>query len=228
MEKLAESNLIPSPRLLQMVARTLRHEVGDLLQTLYSAVAIFRSRLPETAAAERRLLSELHIQAEVCKSKLDAIQDLTCPLALNRAPTNLADVIGGLASRIGPRFPQIRLNLEGPRSLVISADGQRLSQVGYLLLVNACHAAQQEATVHFGPAGEGGAEWVIADDGLGVNEEQMTWLTAPFSTTHFAQFGLGLALARRVVELHGGQVSAGNRPEGGFRVVMTLPAGAPT
>ena len=51
----------------------------------------------------------------------------------------------------------------------------------------------------------------------------MSWLTAPFSTTHFAQFGLGLALARRVAELHGGRVGAANRPEGGFRVVLTLP-----
>ena len=60
-----------------MVARTLRHEVGDLLQTIYSAIAILRSRLPDEAAAERRLLTELHTQAETCKYKLDAIQDLT-------------------------------------------------------------------------------------------------------------------------------------------------------
>ena len=223
MEKSAESSLTPSPRLLQMVARTLRHEVGDLLQTIYSAIAILRSRLPDEAVAERRLLGELHTQAETCKCKLDAIQDLSCPLTLNCGPINLSDVAAGLAARIGPRFPQVRLNIEAPRSLPVVADGQRLGQIGYLLLVNACQAAQREATMRSGPAREGGTEWTIADDGPGANEEQMSWLTAPFSTTHFAQFGLGLALARRVVELHGGRVSAGNRPEGGFRVVLTLP-----
>ena len=144
-------------------------------------------------------------------------------MTLNCGPTNLADVAAGLAARIGPRFPQVRLNIEAPRSLPVVADGQRLGQVGHLLLVNACQAAQREATMRLGPAADGGAEWTIADDGPGANEEQMSWLTAPFSTTHFAQFGLGLALARRVVELHGGRVSAGNRPEGGFRVVLTLP-----
>ena len=70
-------------------------------------------------------------------------------------------------------------------------------------------------------------EWIIADDGAGANDEQLPWLTEPFTTTHFAQFGLGLALARRVAELHGGSVSAGNPPEGGFRVVLTLPAAPP-
>ena len=55
----------------------------------------------------------------------------------------------------------------------------------------------------------------------------MTWLTTPFSTTHHAQFGLGLALARRVAELHGGRFEAGNREEGGFRARMLLPAAPP-
>ncbi len=223
MEIPAESSLAPSSRLLQMMARTLRHEVGDLLQTIYSAIAILRSRLPDEAAAERRLLTELHTQAETCKYKLDAIQDLTCPLTLCRSPLNLSDLAAGLAARIGPRFPQVQLNLEAPRSLPVVADGQRLGQVGHLLLINACQAAKREVTMRLGPAAEGGAEWAVDDDGAGANEEQMSWLTAPFSTTHFAQFGLGLALARRVAELHGGRVGAANRPEGGFRVVLTLP-----
>ena len=224
MDQCAESKLTPSPRLLQVLARTMRHEVGDLLQTIYSAIAILRSRLPE-GAAERRLLNELHIQAETCKCKLDAIQDLTCPLALNRGPTNLSDVLGGVAARLGPRFPQLRLNVEASRSLAINADGQRLGQVAHLLLLNAMQAAQHTATVRASPAAEGEVECVFLDDGPGANEEQMSWLTAPFSTTHFVQFGLGLALARRVVELHGGRISAGNQPERGFRVTLTLPIG---
>jgi signal transduction histidine kinase len=226
MEKPAESSLAPSARMLQMVARTLRHEVGDVLQTVYSAIAILKSRLPADAAAERRLLVELQTQAETCKHKLDAVQDLTCPLALNRAPTNLGDVLLGLVGRIGPRFPQVRLDLEAPRSLPVVADGLRLSQVGHLLLINACQAAQREVRVRLAPEAGDYIEWGITDDGPGVNAEQLSWLTDPFSTTHFAQFGLGLALARRIAELHGGGVSAGNLPEGGFRVVLRLPAGS--
>ena len=78
-----------------------------------------------------------------------------------------------------------------------------------------------------GPAPEGRVEWAIGDDGPGANAEQLSWLTEPFATTHFAQFGLGIALARRVVELHGGELTAGNLAEGGFRVVLTLPARGP-
>jgi signal transduction histidine kinase len=223
MDQTAESPSTSAPRLAEMVARTLRHEVGDLLQTVYSAIAILRARLPADAESERRLLTELHTQAETCKFKLDAVQDLTCPLKLNCGPTNLADVAAGLAARLGPRFPNVGLNIEGPRALSVVADGPRLSQVGHLLLLNAFQAAQREVRLSLRPAGDAGVEWSISDDGPGANAEQLTWLTTPFSTTHFAQFGLGLAVARRVIELPGGGVTAGNLPGGGFQVVLTLP-----
>ena len=220
-----ESTLTPSPQLMQMVARTLRHEVGDLLQTVYSAVALLRARLPIGGENERRILSDLHAQAEVCKFKLDAIQDLTCPITVNCSPINLSEMVGSLASRLGPRFPKIQLLLETPQSVGILADGQRLNQVGYLLLVNAFQAAERQVRVRLASEGRGLVEWTIAHDGPGANAEQMSWLTKPFSTTHFAQFGLGLALARRVMELHGGAAIADNPAEGGFRMVLQIPTG---
>ena len=194
MDTTSESRLTPSARTLQMVARTYRHEVGDLLQTVYSSVAILRSPLPAGADAERRLLGELHTQAEACKFKLNALQDLTCPLKLNVGPTNLAEIVVGLAARIGPRYPQLQLRVEAPRSLPLTADGQRLGQVGHMLLVNACQAAQKEVQVRVGQNDQGRVEWATTDDGLGANDEQLSWLTEPFSTTHFAQFGLGLRM----------------------------------
>jgi signal transduction histidine kinase len=115
---------------------------------------------------------------------------------------------------------QVRLEASGP--VAVPGDARRLAQVGSLLLLSACQAAQKVVQVRVaGRAVE--AEWNIRDDGAGANAEQMSWLTAPLSTTHHAQFGLGLALAGRVAALHGGRVQAGNSPEGGFRVSLYLP-----
>ena len=43
----------------EAIARTLRHEVGDLLQTVYAAVAILKERLPAECQAERRILTDM-------------------------------------------------------------------------------------------------------------------------------------------------------------------------
>jgi two-component system osmolarity sensor histidine kinase EnvZ len=226
MSTAGESRLEPSAETLQRLARTLRHEVGDLLQTVYSSAAILQTRLPPGASVERRLLDDLHNQAETCKHKLDALHDLACPAALNAAPTDLAGLLVGLAARLGPRFPRLRLTVEAPPALPVTADAQRLQQLAYLLTVNACLAARRQVALRAADE-PGGVFFAVADDGPGVAPEQLAWLARPFATTHNAQFGLGLALADRVARLHGGRAEAGNQPDGGCRVAVHLPAAPP-
>ncbi len=222
METTGEPPLTPSQHLLETLARTLRHEVGDLLQTVYATVAILQERLGATQALEKRLLADLRARAETCKNELDAVHDLVCPLSLGDGIVDLVELAQGLVNSCARRFPAVQVRLEAAGPVPVAGDSRRLAQVGSLLLLSACQAAQKEVRVRVAASG-GEAEWSIRDDGPGVNAEQMSWLTAPFSTTHHAQFGLGLALAGRVAALHGGRVQAGNLPEGGFRVCLFLP-----
>jgi two-component system sensor histidine kinase MtrB len=224
METIGQSTLAPSQRLVETLARTLRHEVGDLLQTVYATVAILQERLGPALALEKRLLSDLRVRAETCRNELDAVHDLICPLTLNRDTFDLAEVVGGLVNAFARRFSGLRLGLETSGRAVVQGDARRLAQVGNLLLLSACQAAQKQVQVQV--AGGSEVQWSIHDDGPGASAEQLSWLTAPFSTTHHAQFGLGLALAGRVAGLHGGRVEAGNEA-GGFRVRLFLPRARP-
>jgi len=226
MEANAPAGLSAPSQRLEIVARTLRHEVGDLLQTVYSTVAILQERLGADQTLERRLLQDLKGRAENCRNELDAVVDLVCPLRPSFTMTDLTELATGLVNNAARRFPSLKIHLEAPGPAPLQADARRLAQAAGLLLLSACQGAQQQVTVRVARTG-GDVEWVIQDDGYGANEEQMSWLSAPFTTTHHAQFGLGLALARRVVELHGGQLEAGNRKEGGFQVRMLLPASPP-
>jgi signal transduction histidine kinase len=228
MEKRAEPTLEPTQRLVETVARTLRHEVGDLLQTVYATVAILQERLPAAQALEKRLLADLRSRAETCKNELDAVHDLICPITLTPGPLDLAELAAGLTAACGRRFPNLQVSHEASGSVAVRGDGRRLAQAGTLLLLAACQAAQKEVKVRVtAHAGAGEGEWSIADDGPGASEEQLSWLTAPFSTTHHAQGGLGLALAARQAALLGGRVQAANGPGGGFRVSVFLPLARP-
>jgi len=68
----------------------------------------------------------------------------------------------------------------------------------------------------------------IADRGPGVDEKSLAQIFEPFYRVPEPRrsepgFGLGLAIARRAIAWHGGEISAGNRPGGGLVVTMTLP-----
>lgn len=224
---MADNSISSSPtsdRLLEVATRTLRHEVGDLLQTIYSTVAILQERLPTESRLERRFLSDLRGRAEICKHELDAVHDLVLPVELRLGAVDLTELAGNMVTAVAARHPALNVRFESSGPLPIEADAARLDQVGRLLLAGACQSAQREIVVRArASAPNGEIEWSIADDGYGATPEQLQWLATPFATTQQALCGLGLALARRIVELHGGRISAVTPPEGGLRVELRLP-----
>ena len=98
------------------------------------------------------------------------------------------------------------------------------------ILRNAVRHNPEETAVEVSiDCGEAGAEIRIRDHGPGVPEEHLETLFEPFSRVADARerstggAGLGLAIARRAVELHDGIVAARNHPDGGLEVVITFP-----
>jgi signal transduction histidine kinase len=213
---------------LEVLTRTLRHEVGDLLQNIYSTVAILQERLPQGQGLERRLLTDLKYRAETTKHELDAVVDLVAPLTLNVTATDLTSLAVAPVEAMARRFPALEIHADAHGPVPLQADGRRLAQLAPLLLLSACQAAQRRVEVRVAPLPGGTeAEWSVRDDGCGASPEQLAWLTQPFSTTRHAYFGVAVALARRLVELHGGHITAENLPEGGFHVRLVFPLGRP-
>ncbi len=219
-----EGERTPSAHLTEMVVRTLRHEVGDLLQSVYSAVAILQERLPRGQNLERTILSDLRGRAETCKNELDATHDLVCPLNLNLDWVELSELASGIAASFALRYPGLQIVCEAPRPVKVWGDAPKLAQVGTLLMMALCPAARSKIrTGVSAQPSNGTAEWSFAYDGPRANDEQLSWLSAPFSTTRHARFGLGLAFARRIVELQGGRITVGDADEGSFQIVLLLP-----
>ncbi|MEM8960765.1 MAG: ATP-binding protein, partial [Acidobacteriota bacterium] len=70
------------------------------------------------------------------------------------------------------------------------------------------------------------ARIAVCDRGPGVSPENLTRIFEPYFSTHDSGTGLGLPIARRIVEEHEGTISARNRSGGGLEVVITIPLAA--
>jgi signal transduction histidine kinase len=210
------------------MVRTLRHEIGDLLQTVYATAAILQERLPSDWQLERRIVADLRQRGETTKNLLDTVHDLVCPLLLNVEPVDLAEVASRAAASTAVRHPRLQISAEAGGPAVVQGDARRLAQAAHLILVPACQLARKRVELRTkAEPNRGEVEWTVVDDGPGMPAEQLERVFVPFSTTRHSFPSLALSLSRKIVQLHGGRITAENGPEGGFRVQVLLPCQAP-
>jgi signal transduction histidine kinase len=180
--------------------------------------------IERNAAAQRQIIEDL----------LDVSRIVTGKLRINTQPVDVLLVIHAAIDAVRPAAEAKEINItthvEAP-DMIVRADVERLQQVLWNLLANA---------VKFTPAGgvtdvylekhESLAEIRIEDSGPGIPEQFLPHIFERFSqadgssTRKHGGLGLGLAIVRHLVELHGGTVSATNGENGGAVLTVRLPA----
>jgi len=180
----------------------------------------------------RSFVSALRESAERISSLMNDLRDYGEPRTLNPEPclvrSLLDDAWRSCESLAAEGSRTVRLELEDP-ALVLPLNARRMHQVFRNLLENALqHAPAGSSVVVSGRrARAAGHDWwafTVLDDGPGFAGEALSRAFEPFFTRRAGGTGLGLSIVKRVVEEHGGTVEAGNRPEGGGRVTVRLPA----
>jgi signal transduction histidine kinase len=185
--------------------------------------------IERNAAAQRQIIEDL----------LDVSRIITGKLRINAQPVDLLLVIHAAIDAVRPAAEAKEINLrthfEAPDSIV-KADVERLQQVLWNLLANAVKFTPQRGAIDIHLLRRDSlAEIRIEDSGPGIPAEFLPRIFERFSqadgsiTRKHGGLGLGLAIVRHLVELHGGTVSAGNRNEdGGAVLIVWLPAVEPT
>ena len=209
------------PNATHVVARLLRHEVGDLLQAVYATVAVLLDRLAPGAAPERLLLDNLRQRAELCRFELDAVVDLVCPDAASEQRVEVDRLVASSLAQVVPRFPHLGFDTTPFPASAIRADGRLAAGAITFLLLAVCQHARRRVAVRLESA-DGLARVRIHRDGPGVDDEQQAWIDRPFTTTRQSMLGLALAVTGRAIGPGGGRVAVSNQA-GGVEVLLESP-----
>ena len=110
-----------------------------------------------------------------------------------------------------------------PQPLVIEADHEQLRQVFLNLVLNSLDALPHGGAIHVTAAGGEEVTITVADDGPGISAEPIDQVFEPYVSTKETGLGLGLAICRRIVNAHGGRITASNGPAGGTVFTVRLP-----
>ena len=221
-ERLREQEALA--RLGQMAA-VVAHEVKNPIAGIRGALQVIGSRM----AADTR---DKPIIGEII-ARLDAlnriVQDLLVfarPRELRAEPTDLKGLVLSTVDHLkrDPAVQAVAIDVSG-NGAVVNVDAEQLRLAVQNVLMNAVQAMNGQGAIHVDITRHDG-EWTIsmADTGPGMPPEVKEKVFEPFFTTRSRGTGLGLPIARRVVEAHGGRVGIETPATGGTVVSLSIPA----
>ena len=216
---------------------TLSHELRTPLNAILGWSQILRSRALDREESEKALATierNARAQNQLIDDLLDVSRIITGKLRLDVRPVDLSGVIKAAveAARPAAEAKSIRLQtLLDPQAELISGDPDRLQQIVWNLLSNAIKFTPKNGRVQVRlERVNSHLEIVVSDTGKGIEPEFLQHVFDRFrqadqtSTRAFGGLGLGLAIVRQLVELHGGQASVASAGEGqGSTFTVSLP-----
>lgn len=214
----------------QATAAAIAHELRTPLAVLQARLAALRDGVFPLEAREVGLLAQ---QTDLLARLVEDLRHLSLAdagrLTLDLQPCDLAALVRDVVAGFEPRAAAqgVRLDVRAQAALV-TGDAARLRQVVGNLLDNALRFTPAAGTVEVTVCrDEAGVTLLIRDSGPGLGESDPERVFGRFyrADARRSGSGLGLAVVRSLVELHGGRAEAVNSPSGGalFRVLLPPP-----
>ena len=216
---------------------TLSHELRTPLTAILGWVRLLRMKELDGATAEHALETverNARAQAQLIEDLLDVSRVITGNLRLEMSTVELVPVIKAAMDAVEPAANAKMIKLEAsldPAAGPVSGDAARLQQVVWNLLSNAVKFTPREGRVSIRlERADSQVEIRVTDTGQGISADFLPFIFDRFrqadssTTRQHGGLGLGLAIVRHLVELHGGTVHAESAGEGrGATIKVRLP-----
>ena len=218
-----------------------RNLTADVAHELRTPLSVIRGKLegvidgvyPATPEHLEPILAETKVLARLVEDLQLLTQAETGQLSLIWRQVDVGDLLRDALVNFGPQASDrgIALDLDLPSDLPpVDGDWRRIAQVISNLLTNALRHTPRGGRVELQATGSAGAVRVtVADTGTGIATADLPYIFERFWRGEKSRSrsgggtGLGLAIAKRLVEMHGGEIGVSSHPGAGSRFWFTLP-----
>ncbi len=232
-EVLRSQRLLAWAEMARMIAHEIKNPLTPIRLSTEHMVEVYRHDPEHFDRVFERCTSNILTQVDELRS---IASEFSAYSSIPRIDPKPADLVASLADLVEgyraapPPGVSVELDLESPE-IAARFDAKLLHRAVRNLIENALRATASagggRVTVRL-ERHDGFARIAVLDSGPGVPPDLLPRIFDPYFSTHDTGTGLGLPIARRIAEEHGGAITACNRPEGGLEVAVTLPAVNPT
>jgi PAS domain S-box-containing protein len=205
------------------MAAVVAHEVKNPIAGIRGALQVITSRMP-AEQRDRSVLIDIITRLDALNRIVQDMLMFSRPRALRQEPVALAVLLSDTAAHIGrdPNLSRLEIGVTGTAD--ITGDREMLQVVFQNILMNAAQAMEGQGRVDVTITCVGGrCRVAVADRGPGMPDEVREKAFDAFFTTKHRGTGLGLPIARRVIEAHGGTILIEAPSGGGTTVSIELP-----
>jgi two-component system NtrC family sensor kinase len=237
-EKLVESRdleeklrLMDRRAVLSETAATLAHEIRNPLNlinlTADYLVHSFQPEDPGQREAYEGMIASLKAEVRHLNAMVEEFMAIGKPIRIQRTLFPLCELLAQVELLIKQQLvaKQIIIHYTVAQELMLSADQEQLRLVLLNLLLNAVSASPHGEAVTVSARREPAVVIIhISDEGAGIPADMIERIFEPYVSKRPDGVGLGLAMAKRIVEAHNGSISAENRKSKGACFTVRLPA----
>jgi signal transduction histidine kinase len=213
------------------LAAGVAHEIRNPLNAMGMGLQrLKREFLPQNESKKEEYISFMELILKEVRRVNEIIEQfltLSRPFQLNLRESSLQDLLKNLVTFFQEEASSLGITLQAeiPSVLpLIKMDPERLTQAFINIMKNGMQAMGQGGNLRIETKSlKEGVEVIISDSGPGIIPEQMEKIFNYYYTTKEKGVGLGLPIAHRIIEAHGGQLKIESRVGSGTKVIVTLP-----
>ncbi|HUI78842.1 MAG TPA: ATP-binding protein [Bryobacteraceae bacterium] len=232
--------LLSSEKMASMgkLAATVAHEINNpLFGILTYARLVLRELIKHDIPARDEMAEQLRTierESKRCGDLVKSLLTFSRQAPSHREPNDLATVLGRAVALVKHKLELQNIELRedlAPGLPPVECDANQIQQAILVLLVNASEAMPKGGVLEISALFEPASDQIVVrvkDTGSGIPEDVLPRIFDPFFTTKEDQnrTGLGLAVARSIVEQHAGEISVRSTPREGTEFTITLPVAA--